>query len=238
MLPHQEMNSSCWKPVKEMQQVASRDPPNRDLFHEPFYLTPNPNPRDPISGLKNASTGHVLVMYWGEGVHNPGPLFLFPSRSLELEPWKSHALQGGGHPMTAASWLFQRTLRWQEYFPVEINTIPFAFESPEHSWWKSGQHDMVWTLKVRLMLLWLVLPLAHTEDPVRVLERSIQSSFSWRPCAIYILKALSLCVVVIWSLNDWLFVVSKEDLDLWASPLELAHRRAVPSLHLCSSCQG
>lgn len=65
-------------------------------------------------------------------------------------------------PMTAASRLFQRMLRWQEYFPVEIYPFLFASESWEHSWWKSRQHDIVWTLKARLILLWLVLPLAHT----------------------------------------------------------------------------
>lgn len=128
MLLHQEMNSSCWKSVKEMQPAASRDPPSRSLFHEPLFLIPSSNPRDPISGLKNASTSQA----WG-GIHNPGLLLLSLSRSLELELWKSHALQGGGRPMTAASRLFQRTLRWQEYFPVEINPIPFAFESREHS---------------------------------------------------------------------------------------------------------
>lgn len=170
----------------EMQPAASKDPPSRGLFHEHLYLTPGPNPRDPVSGLKNASTSQAF----GGGGSEASPLLLFPSRSLELEPWKSHALQGGGRRMTAASRLFQRTLRWQEYFPVEINPIPFAFESGEHSWWKSRQHDIVWTLKAGLMLLWLVLPLAHTEDPVRVLERSGQSSFSQIPCAIHILKTV------------------------------------------------
>lgn len=46
-----------------------------------------------------------------------------------------------------------------------------------------------------------------------------------------------LCVVVTWSLNDWLFVLSKEDLELWTSPFGNAHVRGVPRLHLCSSCQ-
>lgn len=63
-----------------MQPAASRDPPSRDLFHEPFYLAPNPNPnpRDPISGLKNASTGQA----WG-GVY----IILVPSFSSPPDPW-------------------------------------------------------------------------------------------------------------------------------------------------------
>ena len=40
------------------------------------------------------------------------------------------------------------------------------------------------------MLLWLVLPLAHTEGQVRLSERSGQHNFSQRPCAIHILKAV------------------------------------------------
>lgn len=149
-----------------------------------FPLTPTPTPEAQFYPWKMQASARL----WGCSTES-GPLLLFPARSLELEPWKSHTFQGGGLPMTAASRLFQRTLRWQEYFPVEINPIPFVFESREHSWWKSRQHDIVWTLKAGLMLLWLVLPLAHTEDLVRALEKIGQSSFCQRPRAIQIWKA-------------------------------------------------
>lgn len=72
-----------------------------------------------------------------------------------------------------------------------------------------------------------------SQSPGKVCPKQLQLKTL---CPLYFKGCL--CVVVTWSLNDWLFVLSKEDLKLWASPLGIAQGRRVPRLHLYSSCQG
>lgn len=95
--------------LKKCNQLQAGIHPSGAYSMNPSISPSNPTPETQFQAWKMQVLARLGV---GGGGSKSGPHLLFPSRSLELEPWKSHTLQGGGRPMTAASRLFQRTLTW------------------------------------------------------------------------------------------------------------------------------
>lgn len=133
-----------------------------------------------------------------------GPLVLFPSRPLELEPWKSHVLQKGGHPMTAASRLFQRIWDGRNIFQLKSTQFPLClclgnihdenldsmilYELCKPGWCYSTLAGVAFGLHWR-----------PSRSPGKVWPKQLQSKTL---CHLYFKGCL--CVVATWSFSKWL----------------------------------